>query len=64
MELQNEKIKFIPDIHPNMPSNFLAFVQNLIAYIENMMDLVPHVISQNKIPKVQRSVISGAEGSV
>lgn len=52
MELQNEKIKYIPDIHANVPSNFLAFIYNLIAYIENMMDLVPHVIAQNKIPKV------------
>lgn len=43
MELQNTQIKFIPDLNVGIEQNFSNCICNTITYIENMIDIVPHV---------------------
>lgn len=52
MELQNALIKFIPDLNTECEHNFSNYINNMITYIENMIDIGPHVVHTESTCKV------------
>lgn len=58
MELQEAQIKFYPDIDLNNKNNILTHIVHMITYIENMIDIVPHVIHTECICEVRKFTIN------
>lgn len=53
MELRGSHIKFCPDTDLSNTNNILTHIVHMITYIENIIDIVPHVIQTECICEVR-----------
>lgn len=53
MELEETLIKFYPEADYRNDSNLMSHIVHMITYIENMIDIVPHVIHTECICEVK-----------